>query len=61
MDWVCANCGTKELIGGEFVCGKSLMFEPICKACLIQTRPERSKREDNDFEPNSFVKDSSYR
>lgn len=26
-----------------------------------QYQPERSKREDNDFEPNSFVKDSSYR
>ena len=26
-----------------------------------QYQPERSKREDNDFESNSFVKDSSYR
>ncbi len=27
----------------------------------FKNQPERSKREDNDFEPNSFVKDSSYR
>ncbi len=25
-----------------------------------QYQPERSKREDDDFEPDSFVKDSSY-
>jgi hypothetical protein len=41
MDWVCAKCGTKELIGGEFVCGKEKIFDAICKACLIQMRPER--------------------
>lgn len=30
----CRECGSKDLKGAEMVCGKVLMFEPICKKCL---------------------------